>query len=119
MFQGGQWLDERMVGNFRFLDFQIKHMGHRIELGEIEVNGSMLEGVSMACCIYDKVKGKIVLYYTGDLEIKPLVEALKQKLPRYMIPNMVEHLDEMPLTANGKMDRNTLKKRYEAKRDAK
>ncbi|MBQ6569320.1 MAG: amino acid adenylation domain-containing protein [Clostridia bacterium] len=115
----GRW-NER--GELEFVsrkDFQIKHMGHRIELGEIEVNVSMLDGVSMACCIYDKVKGKIVLYYTGDLEVKPLVEALKEKLPRYMIPNMVEHLDEMPLTANGKMDRNTLKKRYEEKRAAK
>jgi amino acid adenylation domain-containing protein len=86
-------------------DYQIKHMGHRIELGEIEVNVNMLEGISASCCVYNKEKGKIVLFYVGSLEVKELVSILKDKLPRYMIPNRVEKLDTMPLTANGKLDR--------------
>lgn len=92
-------------------DYQIKHMGHRIELGEIEVNVNMLEGISTSCCVYNKEKGKIVLYYVGEMEVKDLVSTLKDKLPRYMIPNRVEKLDTMPLTANGKLDRVTLAKR--------
>lgn len=94
-------------------DYQIKHMGHRIELGEIEVNVNLLNGVNMAGCIYDKEKGKIVLFYTGDIETPELVALLKDKLPRYMIPNKVEKLDAMPFTANGKLDRIALKKIYE------
>lgn len=90
-------------------DYQIKHMGHRIELGEIEVNVNMLEGVSTSCCVYDKEKEKIHLFYVGDMEVKELVMILKEKLPRYMIPNRVEQLDKMPLTANGKIDRVFLK----------
>ena len=35
--------------------------------------------------------------------------ALKKKLPRYMIPNNVYALEQMPLTANGKTDRVKLK----------
>lgn len=92
-------------------DYQIKHMGHRIELGEIEVNVNMMEGISTSCCVYDREKEKIRLYYVGDPEVKDLVAALKEKLPRYMIPNKVEKLDAMPLTANGKIDRVTLGKR--------
>lgn len=94
-------------------DYQIKHMGHRIELGEIEVNVNMIEGVKMAGCIYDEIKGKIVLYYVGSITDKELTILLKERLPRYMIPNKVINLETMPLTANGKIDRVTLKKNYQ------
>ena len=42
-----------------------------------------------------------------------LKDILKEKLPRYMIPNKVERLDQMPLTANGKIDRVFLKNKYQ------
>jgi acyl-CoA synthetase (AMP-forming)/AMP-acid ligase II len=71
----------------------------------------MLDGISTSCCVYQKEKGKIVLFYVGEMEVKDLVSTLKDKLPRYMIPNRVEKLDTMPLTANGKLDRVTLSKR--------
>ncbi len=93
-------------------DYQIKHMGHRIELGEIEVNVDVLEPIRSACCIYDKEKGKIVLYYVGDMTPAALMEALKPRLPRYMLPNLVLPLERMPLTANGKLDRTALAKMY-------
>lgn len=95
-------------------DYQIKHMGHRIELGEIEVNVNLLDGVRSSCCIYDQEKGKIVLYYVGDMDSRALAAALKDKLPRYMLPNILTRLDVMPLTANGKLDRVGLKNQYES-----
>ena len=58
-------------------------------------------------------KEKIVLFYVGDMEVKDLVAILKNKLPRYMIPNKVEKLEKMPLTANGKLDRVYLKNYYQ------
>lgn len=91
-------------------DYQIKHMGHRIELGEIEANVNMLEEVKISGCVYDDTKGKIVLYYVGDMDEKDLTAKLKDSLPRYMIPNSIRKLDQMPFTANGKIDRVTLKK---------
>lgn len=87
-------------------------MGHRIELGEIEVNVNMIEEISTSCAVYDKEKGKIVLYYIGELEPDKLVRILKDKLPRYMIPNKTEKLEQMPLTANGKIDRVFLMKKH-------
>ena len=85
-------------------------MGHRIELGEIEANVNMLNGVRMSGCIYDKSTDKIVLYYTGDVEESDVVKLLRGALPRYMLPNKTVKLDNMPFTANGKIDRVTLKK---------
>lgn len=93
-------------------DFQIKHMGHRIELGEIEVITNMYEEVKTACCIFEPEKKKIVLYYVGDLEPKDMTSYLKEKLPRYMVPHVTRRLETMPLTPNGKIDRNLLKQMY-------
>jgi len=93
-------------------DYQIKHMGHRIELGEIETDVGLLPEVKMTACIYDAKRKKIELYYVGDLPEKELAAALETKLPRYMLPNKVVKLEEMPLTANKKIDRAALKKAY-------
>ncbi len=94
-------------------DYQIKHMGHRIELGEIEANVSVLEQIKIACCIYDEQKGRIVLYYVGNIAEKELARILKEKLPRYMLPNNFIQLEQMLFTANGKIDRVALKKNYQ------
>ena len=94
-------------------DYQIKHMGHRIELGEIEINCGLYDGIEAVGCIYDKVKGKIVLFYTGNVEKPELAAYLKQRLPRYMQPNLIRKLDEMPHTPNGKLDRKALKAIYD------
>ncbi len=96
-------------------DYQIKHMGHRIELGEIEANVNLIDAVKIACSIYDDEKGRIVLYYVGTIDEKTLATSLKEKLPRYMIPNHIIQLEQMPFTANGKLDRVTLKKNYQSK----
>ena len=93
-------------------DFQIKHMGHRIELGEIEVIANMHDDVKSACCIFDGEKKKIVLYYVGDLNFKDMTAYIKDKLPRYMVPHVIRQLETMPLTPNGKIDRNLLKQMY-------
>ncbi|MBE7066664.1 MAG: amino acid adenylation domain-containing protein [Ruminococcaceae bacterium] len=90
-------------------DFQIKHMGYRIELGEIEMLTCKVEGVENVCCLYDSEKKKISMFYMGTIDKGQLVSLLKEKLPRYMIPNTVIQLELMPLTAGGKTDRNALK----------
>lgn len=94
-------------------DFQIKHMGHRIELGEIEANVNRIDAIQMAGCIFDNVKGKIVLYYVGGIEEKELILLLKEQIPRYMLPNKIIRLECMPMTMNGKIDRAALKEDYQ------
>lgn len=89
-------------------DFQIKHMGHRIELGEIEVVTMACEGVTRACCLYEKEKQRLILFFTGEREKMSLMKELRAALPPFMIPNALVPVEEMPLNKNGKIDRNKL-----------
>ncbi len=94
-------------------DSQIKHMGHRIELGEIESAALKCEGVRSACCVYDSEGKRIVLYAVGESTPEAIAAALREYLPRYMLPASIEKLDVLPFTANGKIDRKGLKERAE------
>lgn len=98
-------------GELEFLgrkDGQIKHMGRRIELGEIEAAAMAQGKVSGACCVYASERGRLTLYYTGEAEAGTLREALKKKLPRYMLPREIRKLETMPRTENGKIARKLL-----------
>ena len=94
-------------------DFQIKHMGHRIELGEIEANVFSIEGVKECCCLYEKEKKQIVLFYTGNVDQEFIKEQLYNLVPNYMLPNKRINIEYMPRNINGKIDRVELKKRME------
>lgn len=89
-------------------DFQVKHMGQRIELGDIESAAMALNGIERACCIYDSVHQKIVLFYTGPLEKEQVPDLIREKLPPFMIPNKTIRLNVFPMTKNGKIDRVSL-----------
>lgn len=89
-------------------DFQIKHMGHRIELGEIEAAADSVSGVARACCLYDDTKKKILMFYMGHISEKELSAYLREYLPRYMLPSTIKKLEQLPLTANGKLNRRAL-----------
>jgi acyl-coenzyme A synthetase/AMP-(fatty) acid ligase len=93
-------------------DYQVKHMGHRIELGEIDANVALVEAVRTCCTIYIKGEEKIVLFYVGDIDKRSLTRELKEKLPRYMLPNAMIALEQLPLTANGKMNRLAMEQIY-------
>ena len=62
-----------------------------------------------ACCLYDDAQRKIVLFYTGEQTATGLLKTVKGLLPRYMIPAVIQRLETMPLTANGKLDRQSLR----------
>jgi len=88
-------------------DNQIKLRGYRIELDEIEKALSKIDGVKESAVIFkDKM---IVAYIVGD-PTNPK-EQLAQSLPEYMIPTVIEQLESMPITSNGKIDKKTLSKR--------
>lgn len=90
-------------------DFQIKHMGHRIELGEIETAVSSLPGVSLCCCLYDEKHSRIVLFIDKNMKKDEINQQLKRMIPEYMLPGKIIVREEMPVNANGKIDRVKLK----------
>ena len=105
-------------GTMEFLgrnDSQVKIRGFRIELGEIESRLSEHELVGeIAVVVREDVPGekRLVAYYTregGDeLSIEDLRSQLLKSLPEYMVPAAYVHLESLPLTANGKVDRKAL-----------
>jgi acyl-CoA synthetase (AMP-forming)/AMP-acid ligase II len=79
-------------------------MGHRIELAEIEFVANNCDDIGLACAVFDGVESKIILYYVGAS--KAAVRSyLKANLPRYMLPQSIFQLDELPRTSGGKLDR--------------
>lgn len=90
-------------------DFQIKHLGHRIELGEIETAISSLEEVTLNCCLYDEKNQRIVLFVDEQVDRDYIKERIEKLVPEYMIPGKVIYLENMPINANGKIDRIKLK----------
>lgn len=94
-------------------DFQIKHMGNRIEMGEIESAVNSIPDVTNAVCIYDEEEHKIVLYYTTSTGKElDIINFVKNKIPKYMFPNIVYLLKQIPYNMNGKIDRIALKNLY-------
>ena len=100
-------------GELMFLgrrDSQIKKQGYRIELGEIECALCAHPQVAAGCCLYDAAQEKIYAVYAGDAEEKILLRSMKEKLPKYMLPDVFVRREALPATGNGKIDRVQLKK---------
>jgi amino acid adenylation domain-containing protein len=105
-------------GNIEFVgrtDDQIKIRGFRIEPAEVEnalrQHPSVLEAVLVAR--EDKPESKrLVAYVVPKSDSRPairdMLNLLKQQLPDYMIPSAFVFLDALPLSPNGKIDRNAL-----------
>lgn len=95
-------------GELEFLgrrDQQIKHMGHRIELGELEAAAQTVEGVAAACAVFDPERSLLALVYIGTAERGELLNALKARVPEYLLPRAIKRVEALPLTSNGKTDR--------------
>jgi len=103
-------------GNIEYLgrnDFQVKINGLRIELGEIENVLTAFSDIKQSIVIARRSEAKaqhILAYYMSDFAINEnkIFEFLRTKLPEYMIPHAIIHLESFPLTVNGKLDRNAL-----------
>jgi len=109
----GRWLPD---GRLEFLgrrDGQVKISGFRIELGDVENALLRLPGVSNAAVV---VAGRaaptrrLVAFYSGDrpLDADVLRQRSRDSLPEYMVPSAFHWRRTLPLTANGKVDRNGL-----------
>jgi thioesterase domain-containing protein/acyl carrier protein len=108
-----RWLPD---GNVEFLgriDRQVKIRGFRIEPGEIEnhlVNHEQIREAAVVVIETETGDKNLCAYVTaeGDVDIPGLKDYLKTKVPPYMVPAYFMKLEEMPLTANGKVDRKAL-----------
>ena len=103
------------------IDHQIKLHGYRIELGDIEANLLKISEITGAAVIPEKNEDGTVKHLAAFVvpsaesrmtdcyeNRKKIRTGLKDMLPSYMVPKKVRFIDEMPLTANGKIDRKKL-----------
>ncbi|MCP4151048.1 MAG: amino acid adenylation domain-containing protein, partial [bacterium] len=111
----GRWLPGGKIEYLGRTDQQVKIRGFRIEPGEIQYRLLAEETVKEALVSVkeDETNDKylcayIVPTHLESFEITALRETLAQKLPDYMIPPFFVTLKEIPLTDNGKIDRNAL-----------
>lgn len=93
-------------------DFQVKIRGYRIELGEIESKLSSYPKVKQSVVLAHGHNGNeyLVGYYVSDKKLneEEIFKYLNSNLPEYMVPNSLIWVDKLPLTFNGKLDRQSL-----------
>ncbi len=124
MYRTGDVARRLPTGEIEFLgrtDFQVKLRGHRIELGEIETLLEQQPSVRAAVVnAFDFARPgraedkRLVAYVVPSaaeaIDIAALRTDLGTKLPDFMVPSHFVVLAELPLTANGKIDRKSLPK---------
>ncbi len=95
-------------------DNQVKIRGYRIELGEVESTLAHHPAVKQALAIMrarnnnQQLLAYVSLSENASVTGPELRQFLHERIPDYMMPNMVVLLDAMPLTPNGKLDRLAL-----------
>ncbi len=95
-------------------DFQVKIRGVRIELGEVEAALTADDRVARAVCVAHRGPGgdELVAYAVAApaaaVRAADLLSGLRRTLPGYLVPAHLILLDELPLSPNGKVDRNAL-----------
>lgn len=106
-------------GEIEFLgrvDQQVKIRGFRIELEEIESTLESMEGINAAAAaaIEGGIGQKMLVVYVVRKDTSITDDRIKaylsKRLPKYMIPQRIKYLEELPLLPNDKLDRKKLMK---------
>ena len=114
LYRTGDMVRMKGDGNIEYIgriDSQVKIRGYRVELGEIE--GAVLKHElvkNAAVTVVEKGGNKyITAYYTGEsIPEEQLKTFLEPLIPDYMMPSFFVHIDEMPVTPGGKIDKKAL-----------
>lgn len=113
-----RWTEDGRIEYIGRIDFQVKIRGYRIELGEIENALSSIFSIKQAVVIAlkNKEEHELIAYLVSPekQETANLRDNLLKLLPDYMVPAHFVQIDKIPLTPNGKLDKQALPNPYEA-----
>jgi tyrocidine synthetase III len=106
----GRWTSEGTIEFEGRKDSQVKIRGYRIELKEIEVTLLKHEEIEEGAVIVGgEAESFIVAYYVSNNDLsESLREFILGTLPSYMLPSYFVRMEQLPLTSNGKLDRERL-----------
>ncbi|KAI2788221.1 hypothetical protein POX_e06234 [Penicillium oxalicum] len=102
-------------------DRQVKHGGFRVELSEVEAHLLCHDGVESAAVVHvpstvnNGVSLLVAFVKTNgqqNIKVESILAFVRERSPSYMAPDYVELVKELPLTVNGKVDRQALQDRY-------
>jgi len=115
LYRTGDLVSPDENGDYFFLgrrDSQIKSRGYRIELGEIEAALLSHAGVCEAAAVAipdeeigNRIKAFVAPHDPGSLTAVELQRHCATRVPRYMIPELIELCEGLPKTSTGKIDR--------------
>jgi amino acid adenylation domain-containing protein len=118
LYRTGDIVREMPDGNYEYIgrrDKMIKSRGYRIELGEIEAalyaHSEVIEAAVIAVPD-EKIGARIKAYVVvqNGLTRADLEQFCGLRLPRYMIPELLEMRSQLPKTSTGKIDKKTLER---------
>ena len=107
----GRYLPGAMLEFLGRSDLQVKIRGYRVELGEVEAALQSHPGVSRAVAVMlanETTRLAAAVVPAFPLQVSEVRAAVAAKLPRYMIPDRIILIEQLPLTTNGKVDRTAL-----------
>lgn len=118
-YRTGDYVIEDEHGVFRYqgrIDEQVKIHGYRVELAEVEQGLMQLPGIAQAVVLaramnpLESCLHAFIVFQHGwpDTDEGKLLSLLSSRLPPYMLPSRIHRLFELPVTANGKMDKRAL-----------
>ncbi|MGW7328585.1 amino acid adenylation domain-containing protein [Streptomyces sp. NPDC054840] len=116
MYHTGDLARRTLDGELEFTgraDDQVQLKGFRIELGEVESAIRELDGVVDAAVTVADSADHLVAHVVcpAPLDVTALAGPLAVKLPVHMVPGLFLPVDALPLTVNGKLDREALTER--------
>ncbi len=115
----GRWTVEGKIEFLGRLDYQVKIRGLRIEIGEIEESLLAIPEITAAVVLsyLTGEDGQLLCGFVAadrEMNFDQLRVSLAESLPNYMIPAKFIQIEELPVSVNGKVDRQALRKLVES-----
>jgi amino acid adenylation domain-containing protein len=107
----GRWLPDGSIEYLGRIDNQVKIRGFRVEIGEIEQILQSADGVTDAAVIAkadDSGESTLYGFFSGSAIAEDVREHIASRVPDYMVPTRLVHVESMPLTRHDKVDNRRL-----------